>query len=530
MKTMKLSTKLLASYVALALIGVVIGLIGIRSIVSLNDEVQKMYVVNTKPSSDVADLAIAFQRMRNNIRDIVIDTFVLSKDAKAYQETIAELDRKISEILPLVEASLQTEEGKQLLADLKNNLAKFGPVKESIIALAKNGKKEEAMSLMRGEAGDLARNIDGVINKIFTIKVALAKKGADDSNAESRATMIFSSVVTLVGVLAAIVLGILLTRSITRPINKAIDGMKDGSDQIASASSQVAAASQSLAEGSSEQAASIEETSSSMEEMSSMTKQNADHAGQANAMMKEANEVVRQANGSMKELTRSMDEIAKASDETSKIIKTIDEIAFQTNLLALNAAVEAARAGDAGSGFAVVAGEVRNLAMRAAEAAKNTAGMIEGTVKKVKEGSELVTRTNEAFSKVAVSAEKVGTLVAEIATASDEQAKGIDQVNKAVMEMEKVTQQNAANAEESASASEEMNAQAEHMKGYVEELVALVGGRANGHTAPAEPRLSAARPAAEKAIPAATAAAQKKGRVVKPSDVIPLEEGDFKSF
>jgi len=124
----------------------------------------------------------------------------------------------------------------------------------------------------------------------------------------------------------------------------------------------------------------------------------------------------------------------------------------------------------------------------------------------------------------------VGTLVAEIATASDEQAKGIDQVNKAVMEMEKVTQQNAANAEESASAAEEMNAQAEQMKGYVEELVALVGGRANGHAAPTEPRLRAAKPAAGKAIPAAPAAAQKKGRVVKPSDVIPLEEGDFKSF
>ncbi len=134
-----------------------------------------------------------------------------------------------------------------------------------------------------------------------------------------------------------------------------------------------------------------------------MTKQNADNANQADGLMKEANQVVVQANESMGELTTSMEEISKASEETSMIIKTIDEIAFQTNLLALNAAVEAARAGEAGAGFAVVADEVRNLALRASDAAKNTANLIEGTVKKVSDGSELVTRTNEAFTKVAES-------------------------------------------------------------------------------------------------------------------------------
>ena len=137
-----------------------------------------------------------------------------------------------------------------------------------------------------------------------------------------------------------------------------------------------------------------------------MTKQNADNAGQANSLMSGTKQVVATANESMGRLTESMGEITRASEETSKIIKTIDEIAFQTNLLALNAAVEAARAGEAGAGFAVVADEVRNLAMRAADAAKNTANLIEGTVKKVKDGSDLVSQTNEAFQQVAGSSAK----------------------------------------------------------------------------------------------------------------------------
>ena len=213
-----------------------------------------------------------------------------------------------------------------------------------------------------------------------------------------------------------------------------------------------------------------------------MTRQNADNADHANKLMTGTQETIALATQSMERLTTSMGEISRASEETSKIIKTIDEIAFQTNLLALNAAVEAARAGEAGAGFAVVADEVRNLAMRAAEAAKNTANLIEGTVKKVKEGSELVDKTDKEFREVAVSVGKSGELVGEITAASTEQAQGIEQINKAVGEMDQVVQNNAASAEEAAAASGELNSQASQMKEFVAELIILVNGSGGKET------------------------------------------------
>ena len=190
--------------------------------------------------------------------------------------------------------------------------------------------------------------------------------------------------------------------------------------------------------------------------------------------MKDTKLTVSRAGASMKEMTQSITGIANAGQEIGKIIKTIDEIAFQTNLLALNAAVEAARAGEAGAGFAVVANEVRNLAQRAADAARTTSELIEETIEKIEQGDSLVKSTGDAFSEVEANADKIADLVGEIAAASNEQAQGIEQINTAMSQMDQVTQGNAA------SASENLNSQAEEMQDSVEELVILINGEKGG--------------------------------------------------
>ena len=263
-------------------------------------------------------------------------------------------------------------------------------------------------------------------------------------------------------------------RGVNRVLRQFAGDMTAMSGQVTDAALQLAAGSQSLAEGASEQAASLEETSAATEQLHSTTRSNAGHCQSASTVTEQVNQQVGEANQSLGQMIDSMRAINVSSGKISQIIKVIDEIAFQTNILALNAAVEAARAGEAGMGFAVVADEVRNLAQRSAQAAKDTAALIEESITRSHEGSAKLDQVAQAIRAITGSAARVKGLIDEVNTGGQEQSQGIEQISRALVQIDQVTQKTAANAEENAAAGKQLSAQSEGLQGVAERLSALV--------------------------------------------------------
>ena len=478
---MKLASKLALGFGLILTLLLVVAYTGFSSLVTLKEEVAIISETRIPQLSMVSSILKNFDQAARAVRNLPLtnDDAINKREKDAYDKGKA----AVSDTLGKLEKSLVTVKGREFFKTMQEKYLATLTYMDKAVQLGFENKNEEAADVILNKMVTIQSEFLAASDAFINYTVELSEKAGKEAVGNANAGQTISAFLGCLGLVLGVLITFLITRSATKPIRRVVEGLTAASDQIASASSQVSSSSNQLAGGTSEQAAAIEETSSSLEEMSSMTKQNAANANHANQLMTETRETVSRATASMDNLTRSMAEISKASEETSKIIRTIDEIAFQTNLLALNAAVEAARAGEAGAGVAVVADEVRNLAMRAAEAAKNTANLIEGTVKSVKEGSEFVQKTDGDFREVAESVAKCGELVGEISAASQEQSQGIAQVNTAVGEMDKVVQQNASSAEESAAASEEMNAQAAQLQEFVGDLVSLVEGSTGSRSA-----------------------------------------------
>ena len=368
------------------------------------------------------------------------------------------------------------------LGDLANELREhFGkeyiPLSRNFFeGVRKEVETKELLAKLDEETDKTAKMLAKEFEKIEDRAASTVVKVATEAQQTAQAAKNLVTFFVLVGTVLAVALGLIISRLISRPLLETIENLKLGAMQVKTASDQVAQTGQGISQGASEQASSLEEISSSLEEMTSMTKESAEKLSAVSDVADRANDAVTRGSATMERMGLAISKIKSSSDDTAKIIKTIDEIAFQTNLLALNAAVEAARAGDAGKGFAVVAEEVRSLAQRSAEAAKDTANLIEESQKNSDEGVQVAEEVQGLLTELRGAVENVASLSKECTAASDEQRQGIDQINRAVANIDAVTQNSASSAEESASAAEELSGQAKDLDIMVKQLAFLIAG------------------------------------------------------
>ena len=368
---------------------------------------------------------------------------------------------------------VRTEHGRRDVDSISAAVSGLTAAADQVWGFARKRKLAEADKIYAQHVLPLAKALAQAADDHLQLEKKLVAEDVDSGKSRIVHDRWTTSVLVVICMLAGAVLLWFVFRS-TKTLTEIATQLSDGTEQVAGAATQVAGSSQTLAQGASQQAASLEETSASVEEITSMVKKNAENSQSVAGLMSNTEKLVKDGNRTLEEMVISMHEINASSDKIAKIIKVIDEIAFQTNILALNAAVEAARAGEAGMGFAVVADEVRNLAQRSAQAARDTAALIEESITKSNEGSGKLQKVTDVIRAMTESSTKVKILVDEVNLGSQEQARGIDGISKAIQQMNQLTQNTAASAEESASASEELSAQAETIGHAVARLRDLV--------------------------------------------------------
>jgi methyl-accepting chemotaxis protein len=471
-----IGAKLTAGTAALFLLALTLGISGLVSLNSFKKHIDTTSNATMRKVVLADAVVAANSEMISAQRGIVLAAFSKNTaELDTYKQNFAQNSALIHSSLEEIHRLVKKAEGKRLAAEITAKFSEWRPDFDELTARASAGDVAEADRIQKEVTAPLYKQIDKDARALAEFQNGILREDQQAiADQYVLSTWVAFSLLGIFVVVGGIV--IVIVRQIIARLREAISELFHGAEQVASAASQVATSSQSLAQGASEQAASLEETSASSEEINAMARQNSSSSQSAAELVDRSQEKFNATNVSLEGMKAAMGEINASSEKVSKIIKVIDEIAFQTNILALNAAVEAARAGEAGMGFAVVADEVRSLAQRCAQAARDTASLIEESIAKSDDGKLKVHQVAEAISAVAEESLKIKTLVDEVKTGSHEQARGLEQVSKAIVQMERVTQSTAASAEEGASAAEELTSQSVALKEIVGRLTVMVEG------------------------------------------------------
>ncbi|HEX8984971.1 MAG TPA: methyl-accepting chemotaxis protein [Bryobacteraceae bacterium] len=473
---MSLSRKLMVGFGAILALSLVLSVSSLTSMSALRGEIDR--VVNQQAAKvdlagQISTGATEMLRLENGI----ILRLILQDQARsdAYKRQFTTTSAKVQSLIAQMSQIPGSERDGQYLASIRSGVDRWIRLHGEMIRMLDTQQFDGAQKMM----GDQISPAGEELARACTTMASAVRSALKDSSAatQNRQAVNFW-IQMLLGVISMVVGGFLflMVHRSTDSLRALILRISEGVNQVASSAQQVSTSSQELAQGASEQAASLGETAATSQEITAMTHKNLDSTESVAQLMIEAESNVGKMTQAFDRMSGSMKEISASSEKIARIIKVIDEIAFQTNILALNAAVEAARAGEAGMGFAVVADEVRNLAQRSAQAAKDTAELIEESIGKSNEGAAKLSEVAQAITTSTAISTKVKTLADQVNIASKEQARGIEQISQAIAGMEQVTHQTAASAEESASAGEEMSTQAQDMKDAVAELVVVVGG------------------------------------------------------